>query len=67
VVLKTIPLFWIPVHTITFMLPPHYRVVIAAYLSIVLGVFLVYSNKKNQEEAENQVVGSMGRENSPGA
>lgn len=43
VVSKTIPLFWIPAHTITFSLPTHYRVVVAAYLSIILGVILVYS------------------------
>jgi hypothetical protein len=42
VVFKTIPLFWIPAHTITFLLPSHYRVLVAAYLSIVLGVILVY-------------------------
>ena len=46
VVLKTIPLFWIPAHTLTFMLPPAYRVVVAAYLSIILGAILV-SAKKN--------------------
>lgn len=46
VVFKTIPLFWIPAHTITFLLPPHYRVLVAAYLSIILGVILVYSNSK---------------------
>jgi len=45
VVFKTIPLFWIPAHTITFLLPGYYRVVVAAYLSIILGVILVYSNK----------------------
>ncbi|HDT11907.1 MAG TPA: hypothetical protein ENN58_04130 [bacterium] len=37
---KTIPLFWIPAHTITFMLPQNYRVLFAAALGIVLGVFL---------------------------
>jgi hypothetical protein len=52
VVFKTIPLFWIPAHTVTFLLPPLYRVVIAAYLSIVLGVILVYSNRKSQTEAK---------------
>lgn len=46
VVFKTIPLFWVPAHTITFTLPPHYRVVVAAYLSIILGIILVYSNNK---------------------
>ena len=46
VVIKTIPLFWIPAHTITFLLPAALRVVMAAYLSIVLGVILVYANRR---------------------
>jgi hypothetical protein len=50
VVFKTIPLFWIPVHTITFMLPVYYRVVVAAYLSIILGVILVYSHRILQQK-----------------
>lgn len=37
---KTIPFFWIPAHTITFMLPPAYRVLMAAALGVALGVFL---------------------------
>ena len=49
VVFKTIPLFWIPAHTITFSLPSQYRVVVAAYLSIILGVILVYSNKNQKK------------------
>lgn len=40
VVFKTIPLFWIPAHTITFLLPNSYRVIFAASLSIVLGLIL---------------------------
>jgi hypothetical protein len=43
VVAKTIPFWWIPAHTITFMLPGEYRVLAAAYLSIVLGIILVYA------------------------
>lgn len=43
VVFKTIPIFWIPAHTITFTLPEHLRVVAAAYLSIMLGAILVYA------------------------
>lgn len=46
-VLKTIPYFWIPAHTITFMLPPEYQIVMAAYLSIALGVILGLRPKKN--------------------
>lgn len=44
-IVKTIPLFWIPAHTITFSLPGEYQIVVAAFLSIVLGIFL--SLKKN--------------------
>ena len=37
---KTIPLFWIPAHTITFMLPPQWRVLFAAGLGVALGILL---------------------------
>ncbi|HMM12643.1 MAG TPA: Mpv17/PMP22 family protein [Bacteroidales bacterium] len=37
---KTIPLFWIPAHTITFLLPAQHQVLFAAMLSIALGVIL---------------------------
>jgi len=47
VLLKTIPLFWIPAHTITFMLDSNYRVLMASYLSIALGFILTISNKKS--------------------
>lgn len=40
VVLKSIPFFWIPAHTITFLLPENYRVLMAAYLSIALGIIM---------------------------
>lgn len=43
VVARTIPLWWIPVHTLTFLLPGEYRVLAAAYLSIVLGVILAFA------------------------
>lgn len=46
VVFKTIPLFWIPAHTITFMLPGEYKVLFAASLSIVLGLILSYAKLK---------------------
>ena len=38
--LKTVPLFWIPAHTVTFLLPAEYQVMMAAALSVALGVFL---------------------------
>jgi len=37
---KTIPFFWIPAHTVTFLLPADIQVLFAALLSIVLGVLL---------------------------
>ena len=37
---KTIPFFWIPAHTLTFMLPAEYQVIVAAALSIALGIIL---------------------------
>lgn len=43
---KTIPLFWYPAHTITFLLPPEQRVLFAALLGIVLGVLLAVASKK---------------------
>jgi len=50
VVLKTIPFFWIPAHTITFLLPGTYRVLMASALSIVLGVLLtIAKSKKNKQ------------------
>lgn len=44
--IKTLPLFWIPAHTITFMLPGEYRVIVAALLSIALGLILSFAKKK---------------------
>lgn len=37
---KTIPLFWYPAHTITFLLPGNYQVLFAAALGVVLGLIL---------------------------
>ncbi len=45
---KTIPLFWIPAHTITFLLPSAYQVIMAASLSVALGVFLSLKNIKKK-------------------
>lgn len=46
VVGKTIPFFWVPAHTITFLLPPAYRVLVAALLSMALGLILCFSARK---------------------
>ncbi len=40
---KSIPLFWIPAHTVTFLLPPDFQILFAAVLGIVLGVLLAFA------------------------
>ncbi|MDR2867963.1 MAG: hypothetical protein LBV46_00275, partial [Bacteroidales bacterium] len=37
---KSIPLFWIPAHTITFILPQHIQVLFAAICGVALGLIL---------------------------
>lgn len=41
---KTIPLFWYPAHTITFILPPNLQVLFAALLGVALGLILALAN-----------------------
>lgn len=48
---KTIPIFWIPAHTITFLLPADLRVLFAALLGVALGVILAIAALKSQPEA----------------
>ncbi|MEG1572259.1 MAG: hypothetical protein RR328_01800 [Bacteroidales bacterium] len=44
---KTIPFFWIPAHTITFLLPVQFQVLFAALLGVALGLIMaVAANKK---------------------
>jgi len=45
VIAKTIPFFWVPAHTITFLLPSAYRIGFAALLSIVLGLILSFKKR----------------------
>ena len=42
---KTIPLFWYPAHTITFILPPTLQVLFAALLGVALGLILALAAK----------------------
>jgi len=49
--MKTIPMFWIPAHTITFLLPSEFRVLAAAFLSIALGAILAFAKKKKPQTA----------------
>lgn len=43
---KTCTLFFIPAHTIVFMLPSEYRVLVSAFLSVALGLLLSIAKKK---------------------
>jgi hypothetical protein len=49
-ILKTVPIFWIPAHTITYILPSQYRVIFSALLSIALGLILALGKQKNKKE-----------------
>jgi hypothetical protein len=44
--LKTCPFFWIPAHTIVFLLPAQYRVLASAFLSIALGFLLAAAKRE---------------------
>lgn len=44
--------FWIPVHTIVFLLPENIRVVVAAFSSIALGIILSFASKKGSRSTE---------------
>jgi len=45
---KTIPLFWIPAQTVTFLLPGEYRILVAALLGLVLGVLLAVASLRSR-------------------
>lgn len=46
---KTIPLFWFPAHTLTFMLPAQMRVLCAALLGMALGLILSIAVAKGRK------------------
>ncbi|MCL2132098.1 MAG: hypothetical protein FWH36_06575 [Lentimicrobiaceae bacterium] len=48
---KTIPFFWIPAHTLTFILPSEYQVLFAALLGIALGLILSIASLKSEKKA----------------
>ncbi|MGF1724732.1 hypothetical protein [Photobacterium nomapromontoriensis] len=47
---KSIPFFWIPAHTITFMLPSNFQVLFAASLGVALGVILAIAGGQNKPQ-----------------
>lgn len=50
---KTIPFFWIPAHTITFLLPADFQVLFAALLGIALGTILSVASLKSNLKSTN--------------
>lgn len=47
---KTVPIFWIPAHTLTFLLPAEYQVMLAALLSVALGIILNFKKKSTSSK-----------------
>lgn len=45
---KTCTVFWIPAHTIVFVLPHQYRVLVSAFLSIALGLLLSFVKREKK-------------------
>ena len=50
VIIRSLIFFWIPAHTLVFLLPGPFRVLAAAFLSIILGVLLTIAGGKDREE-----------------
>ncbi|MCF6171824.1 MAG: hypothetical protein L3J31_03505 [Bacteroidales bacterium] len=46
---KTIPFFWIPAHTLTFLLPPDQQVLFAALLGVALGTILAVAGRMEKK------------------
>jgi hypothetical protein len=53
--LKTCPFFWIPAHTIVFLLPGEFRVLVSAFLSIALGLLMAIAKKGKEVKSDSTV------------
>ena len=49
-IVRNILFFWIPMHTITFLLPENFRVLFAAILGACLGLILTFIKMKSQKQ-----------------
>jgi hypothetical protein len=65
VIARTIPLFWLPAHTVTFLLPPRYRLLYASGLSVVLGLFMALA-RRGSSDLEGRVAASEAAEQAVG-
>ncbi|SHJ25481.1 hypothetical protein ACQ0P8_14240 [Halodesulfovibrio aestuarii] len=52
---KTLPFFWIPAHTITFLLPPDLRILFAAMLGLALSVTFTFANLSGSQKTGGAV------------
>ncbi len=52
---KTLLWFWIPAHTITFLLPADYQIGLAALWSVALGIIMGFSKSKIPAPAKDSV------------
>jgi hypothetical protein len=50
--IKSCLLIWIPLHTIVFLLPMEYRVLVSAFLSILLGILIAVTKKSTPKRSE---------------
>ena len=46
VLFRSLLFFWVPAHTVTFLLPPAFRVLFAALLGAVLGLILAWAGSR---------------------
>ena len=51
VLARTIPIWWIPAHTLVFMLPEDWRILVAAVYSIILGVIISIASLMKEKRA----------------
>ncbi|MBD3831677.1 MAG: hypothetical protein IE890_14490, partial [Arcobacter sp.] len=61
--LLTLLWFWLPAHTVTFLLPEHWQVTLAAVWSFVLGIILGYFSGHSKEENKEEKVEILQRKN----
>lgn len=51
VLFRSVLFFWVPAHTVTFLLPPAFRVLFAAVLGAVLGLILAWAGARARKTA----------------
>ncbi|HBN09926.1 MAG TPA: hypothetical protein DD435_15215 [Cyanobacteria bacterium UBA8530] len=52
--ISLLTIFWVPAHTLTFLLPEHFQITMAALWAIVLGLMLGYFNREEKKQPAGQ-------------